>query len=285
MSNNLFINKIAIGTVQFGVDYGISNKEGVTTPAEVEKILHYATKKNIDTLDTAFAYGKSEEVLGKFQLHDKKIVSKFPAIKNNSVEYYLDQSLKRLNVSKLYGYIAHSANDIIGNKEIWHQLSEKKQLGIVDKIGYSLYSPAELEILLKDDMKPDLIQIPYNILDRRFEPMFKDLKSMNVEIHTRSTFLQGLFFIPPNELSDFFNPIKSFLHALHEKYIGNKERAAVLLDFCLANQFIDKVVIGVNNLQQLKENTSVIGQKEDLVLLPIPNFPEEILLPNKWPKK
>lgn len=281
------INKIVIGTVQFGMRYGISNNGNQTTPSEAASILKLAATSGIYTLDTAFAYGTSETLIGNMCLDNNwNIISKFPAV--NSVEDFekkLHTSLHRLQKSSLYGYIAHDADTLLSVPEIWKALCDIKRIGLATKIGYSLYEPEQLTRLLEKGYEPDIVQIPYNVLDRRFEPILSKLKSCGVEVHIRSIFLQGLFFTEPDSLPTFFDQVKPFLRSLKRCFSGNAELAGYLLNMAFSNPLIDKVVIGVNNAKQLLENLKHSAICEPIMSLTIPShISQKIIMPNHWPK-
>lgn len=250
------INKLALGTVQFGLDYGINNNSGQVSSESVEEILAYAKSKGIDTIDTAFAYGNSETVLGRTDsLSDFKVVSKLPTEVRNNPKYFLDLSLKNLGLSRMYGYLLHNFSIYKEDKTIWQELIALKRDGLIEKIGVSLYSVEELEELWSDNVQLDLVQVPYNLFDRRFDKVLPELKERGVEVHTRSTFLQGLFFMHLDQLPDYFNSIKEKLLFLKEySKETNISIASLCLAFVLSNPKIDKIVIGVDNKNQLIEN-------------------------------
>ncbi|GJM33451.1 MAG: aldo/keto reductase [Saprospiraceae bacterium] len=276
--------KLALGTAQFGLDYGINNSLGKTPEKEVSKILSLAEEAGINCLDTAYAYGTSEETLGRNNLNSFKIVSKFPSVEpSKNLNEYLYDSLKKLNTKAIYGYLAHNSQVLIQNQNLWDELQSAKKLGKVKKIGYSLYQPSELHKLLELGMFPDLIQVPFNILDQRFRHDLIGLAKEGVEIHTRSCFLQGVFFQDPQKLDAFFEKVKPFLADLALNYPTNSERAAFLLDYCTSQPFIHKVVIGVNNYQQLSDNLTGQYNKNGSLLMNIPTIPDKILLPTYWP--
>jgi aryl-alcohol dehydrogenase-like predicted oxidoreductase len=279
------INKLAIGTVQFGLDYGISNQNGITAPSEVANILATAQKAGINTLDTARAYGTSEAVLGRHDIDAFQVVSKTSITVDKAVSMELSQTLDNLQLSTIYAYLVHNGSDLLTMPEKWHELQQLKARGSIEKIGYSLYYPKDLDQLLDQGLIPDLIQVPYSLLDRRFETYFNLLKEQQVEIHTRSTFLQGLMFIDYRQLPDFFAPVSGLLKTLHDQYESPEQKAGYLLRFCLGNANIDKVVIGVNNTQQLKENIFSLQSNEQMRPLSLEQkIPEEILIPSNWPK-
>jgi len=288
------IQKLAIGTAQFGTKYGIANKRGQIPKQEVFKILDYAYQFGVNTLDTAYIYGESEEIIGEFIYKSGKdfyVVSKLPDIngkESSEINGHIIESLERLKTSKLYGYLIHKFDNYIQNGGIWEILMNLKKQGIVEKIGFSLYHPQELDILFDRKIKFDLIQLPYNIFDRRFERYFILLKDQNVEIHIRSIFLQGLFFLSPDDLPPKLKKAEKYLtqlQRLSKKY--NLPINAICMNFVLTNPYIDKVLIGVDSLKQLEENIRAIDYynkvenlKEMLSRLELNN--EEILLPCRW---
>ncbi|MDT0644237.1 aldo/keto reductase [Zunongwangia sp. F363] len=274
--------KIGLGTVQFGMDYGISNGRGQTSKEEVRSILNCARKNQIKFLDSASAYGNAEEILGICGVEDFNIVSKFmPSEEGVSLQEQLNSSFEKLRVESLYGYLAHRPLALIDEPDAWQELLELKKAGKIEKIGFSLNQPEELEKLLNIGLLPDLVQVPYNYFDRRFEKAIEDLKNGGCEIHTRSAFLQGLFFVEPSKLSSFFDEIK-----LNLEEIQNRESslAGDLLNFVLSNEMIDKVIIGVEDKSQLENNFQMLKSAKELPFL-TKEIPDNILIPSLWPKR
>jgi len=276
--------KLALGTVQFGLEYGISNIDGQISFDEAKEILSIAKPNNISVLDTASAYGSSESILGNLGVSEFNIVTKFS---NSNILKNFTDSIKLLKVNSLDGYIAHNANVLIENQNIWGELLKLKKDGKINKVGYSIYTCSELDKLLELGFIPDLVQVPYNFLDRRFESYFPILKKMGCEIHTRSTFLQGLYFLDVNSLPAFFDPIKPYIKQLNGICPTSQLKAEALLHFCMSNNNIDKVVVGVSSAKELNEIIS--GMHKGTVNLnefevDFNSFPEEILLPYNWPK-
>lgn len=272
--------KIGLGTVQFGLPYGISNKKGQTSVGEVKKILGRARSMGIEMLDSASGYGRAEEVLGQNDLSGFKLISKFlPPSEGAGVADQLHQSLHHLGLPSLYGYLAHRPQELLNHPEHWEEIGNFKDQGKVTKVGFSLNEPEELEQLLEKEYLPDLIQVPYNYFDRRFEHLMTDLKNKGCEIHTRSAFLQGLFFVDPSTLDDHFLEIKSQLEALQQLEPLN----GALLKFAIEKPFIDKVIIGVENEQQLIANLTGVDNAPSLPQLDR-KVSDNILIPSRWPK-
>lgn len=285
------MSKIALGTAQFGMDYGINNKRGKIPREEVFEILNRASEYGIDTLDTAYAYGESETIIGEFirDCNKKfKIISKLPKCEIKEVKNMFASSLKRLNTDMLYGYIIHSFKDYMENHEIWNILEDIKSDGKVKKTGFSVYTPDELDYLKKNKLKIDIIQVPYSIFDRRFERYFDELKNNGVEIHVRSVFLQGLVFKNPEELSSYFVKIKEKITKLNSLSGRlNVPIAALCLNFAVLNRFIDKVIVGVDSIENF---TEIIDSSEHIPVTRnvyedffcFREDDEKIILPTNW---
>jgi aryl-alcohol dehydrogenase-like predicted oxidoreductase len=285
------MTKIALGTVQFGMDYGINNKRGKIPEAEVFEILEEAARSGIDTLDTSYGYGDAEMVLGCFTAKAGKkfnIVSRVPSCGYGKITEALNDSLKRLHVSSIYGFLVRDLEDYRKEPKIWYELTTLKKIGKIKKVGFTLYLPSDLDLILKNGIKPDIIQVPYSVFDQRFAPYFADLKKMGTEIHVRSVFLQGLVFKTADELSPYFEAMKEKLVRLHKLADGAGISVACLcLNFALLNEFVDKVLVGVDKLEDLKEimdsatsNDKVKPLTSELAGLREEN--EELLLPYKW---
>lgn len=275
--------KVALGSAQFGFNYGISNQSGKPDLSTVRKILEYAQTVPIRVVDTAGAYGDAEEVLGTLGVSSFQVVSKFmPPSEFGAIGEQLKNSLSKLRISSLYGYMAHRPVSVLANDENWKALCALRDSGAVSKIGFSLNSLEEYALLREKGIVPDLIQVPFNLFDNRFVDAMKELKSKGCEIHTRSAFLQGLFFLPEAEFGDYFLPFREDIISLRNKTGQNLSSA--LLKYVLHHDFVDSVVLGVQNWEQLEE--SILGLDEAPALDELDKrFPENLLMPSNWPKK
>mgnify|MGYP000716162638 CR=1 FL=1 len=169
--------KIALGSVQFGIQYGINNQTGIPSDTQVSEILGVAESNHIRLIDTASAYGNAEERLGNLSGGKFAFVSKFQAVHTTAdLENACYASLSHLKVDSFYGYMAHQANFILQQPDTWKVLEDLKQQGKIQKIGYSLYYPDQLKQLLDLNCIPDIVQLPYSILDRKFEQSLLDLR-------------------------------------------------------------------------------------------------------------
>jgi aryl-alcohol dehydrogenase-like predicted oxidoreductase len=284
-------NKVALGTVQFGLDYGINNKKGQIPQKEVFEILHECIRSNINVLDTAHVYGDSEQVIGNFiRKHSTqfKIISKLPECSPKDVISTFESSLKKLAVDSLYGYMFHNFQHYMANPETWDILLKLKSEGRVKKIGLSLYSPSELEYIINKNLKFDIVQVPYNVFDCRFEKHFPTLKRRGVEVFVRSAFLQGLVFKKPSELDPYFSKMQYKIENLHSLASEiDIPLSSLCLNFVVLNEFVDKVVVGVDSNQNLQEIISSSKYCSDVesVLPELRSFCEDdenMILPTNW---
>lgn len=281
-------DKLVLGTVQFGMNYGINNTSGQVTPEAVNLILEEAGKAGIRLIDTAYGYGNSEDVLGDSPaLHNSpfRIISKFADEGLSPIEQY-KASLKRLKVDKLYAFMVHNFPTYSHNPKIWNEFVELKEKGLVERIGFSLYSPTELEYLLDNNIGIDIVQVPYNILDRQFEPLFNKLHERNIEIHTRSAFLQGLFFKKPERFEGNVKPLAKYVGEIQHFCMDNDIQVQDLaLGYVLSSQ-TDGVLIGVDSLQQIcnniKSSKHEITTKELEFVHSVSVKEKELLSPVNW---
>jgi len=287
--DNLLFQKLCLGTAQFGLDYGINNLRGRIPEKEVFEILNYALDNGIEFIDTAYEYGESEKIIGKFIRNNKdsnrlKIISKLP--QTNNVYEILNKTLDNLGIKKIYGYLMHNFNFFLKNPKVWQNFLELKEEGKVEKIGFSLYYPEEYYKI--ENLKVDILQVPYNIFDQRFDKLLLNFKEKGIEVYARSVFLQGLVFKKPEELSGKFFKLKEkllYINSLSEKF--NIPLNAFFLNFVMINENIDKIVIGVDNLENLKMNIDSLKFQKVIKefypnLLELKETEEDIILPTRW---
>ena len=284
--------KIAIGTVQFGLDYGIKNASGVVPEDEVRKILDLGIEMGLDCIDTARGYGESELVIGRYnRRHEYRIITKIPAGTSMSTAgNVFEESLERLNCSRIYGLLFHDFSDFKNEPELYEYGQLQVQEGRVEKLGFSLYEPRDLEYLFEQNVKFDLVQVPYNLLDRKFEVYFEILKERSIEVHTRSVFLQGLMLMKPADVPGHLKgllPAMAELSSIAGQYGMSVEQLA--LNFALQHPDIDRVVVGVDNYNQFLDNINNAKEKfgEDLICklrsLNVTN--PDLVNPSKWVQK
>jgi len=283
-------NKLALGTVQFGLDYGINNNQGKIAVEDVKKIVKQAKDAGIFVIDTAQAYGDSEKVLGnvgvqEFDVITKIILPKPEVTLKNEVLF----SLQRLNIPVLYGILFHDFNYWQSAPHLWTELEKLKQDGLTKKIGFSLYHPEQWHIIQENGITPDLLQIPLNLLNQEFQPYLSQFKASGIEVHVRSAFLQGLLLMEPESLPVQFLEIKpkiEVLKQLSEKW--NVRRTNICLLWLWQNKCIDHIVVGVDSTTQWQENLNAAQwcEKNFNNLKIEPSLfrceTENIINPSKW---
>jgi len=272
--------KLALGTVQFGLNYGIANHGGQVSQAEAGRILALAAARGIDMLDTAIAYGDSEQALGQLGVAEWQIVTKLPSMPDDCkdvaawVETQISGSLARLGVAHLHAVLLHRPDQLFGPQgaQLLAALKHLKEQGVTRKIGVSVYSPDELERLF-NAMDFDLVQAPLNILDRRLmdSGWAQRLKGLGVELHARSVFLQGLLVMPASRRPAKFTRWAA-LWSEWERWLTETGLTPLqaCLNYALAIPEVDKLVIGVDGADHLHEILAVINR-------PLPGLPD-------WPR-
>lgn len=284
--------KLALGTVQFGLDYGVANTSGRVTVQEAGAILQRAQACGLDTLDTAIAYGESETVLGQLGIERWNTVTKLPAVPDDCqdialwVNEQIHQSINRLGVRQLHGVLIHRPAQLLEKMgpALYGALQSIKAQGKTRKVGVSVYGPAELDALF-DAYALDLVQAPLNILDRGLiESGWADrLHDAGVEVHTRSAFLQGLLLMPAGRRPAKFSPWANIWRA----WDGWLERQGLTpLQACLRYVTnlpqIDRVVVGVDTAAQLQQIVVAANGK----LSTLPEFPDlqdtRLINPASW---
>ena len=272
--------KLALGTAQFGLNYGVANSTGQMNYAEAKKTLALAKSSGVDLLDTAIAYGDSEVCLGDLGISDFKIVTKIPGLpekKTDVVQWINDQlhaSHSRLGVGRIYGLLLHRSQQITGadGKLVYRAMQRLKELGLVEKIGVSIYAPNELEAVLATG-QIDIVQCPLSLVDRRLHTTgwLYRLKANNVEVHVRSVFLQGLLLMSYRKIPERFHKWQGIWKVWNDWLKKNPDISATQACLGYVNQFseVDRIIVGVDNLSQFKEllrsfRTSMIDSYPDL---------------------
>jgi aryl-alcohol dehydrogenase-like predicted oxidoreductase len=262
---NEYASKIGLGTAQWGMPYGVSNKQGQTTPDEVKRILKEAHKAGISLLDTASLYGNAEQVLGRSDLAPYQVITKTPRFGNDTIERSdaeelirgFHKSLRNLDLDSAYGLLIHDANNIFArnSSRLVSALEQLKSEGLVSKIGISVYNSCQIGRAL-DHFKPDIIQIPINVLDQRLiqDGSIEHLAKLGIELHARSVFLQGLLLMNINDIPKYFEPWMPILLRWHRHcrdQLVSPSHAA--LGFAYGIKQISYALVGIQNLAQLKE--------------------------------
>jgi len=271
--------------------YGIANRKGQVCGDEVTKILDLAWESGIDTMDTAKTYGTSEELIGNYlkkRLENSwNIITKICDIEKN-VANQLQDSTEKLIVPPTV-VLAHSA-ELFLNEGFQSELQETREKQLISKIGVSLYSENKINQVLDSVIKPDVIQLPMNILDTKLYRIgtLARLYEKGIEIHVRSAFLQGLFYLPESALKNSFSDAVPYLVKLKSLAVkAGLTLAELSLLWLIRLEEVSKVVIGVDNANQLEAHLETLEKNvgpavfEDALSVHYEN--ENILNPSLWP--
>lgn len=265
--------KLILGTVQFGLAYGINNKTGKPATQDVFSILTEAGSRGIQALDTAVDYGTAHEVLGEyFQKYGKafEVNTKFRVKKGIPVKPEVQEILEQLNIDCVTTLFFHRFSDLKDNPEVVQELDLLKKEGYIKKTGVSVYTNEEFKECI-NDKSADVIQIPFNLLDnfKKRGELLVQAKAANKEVLARSIFLQGLFFKEMETYPPGLAPLKQYISEL--KSIArdcNLSMEQLALLYAYGKKEIDKIIIGVDSKAQLLSNCEALT-------IPFPKAAEE----------
>jgi aryl-alcohol dehydrogenase-like predicted oxidoreductase len=288
-------SRLALGSAQFGLAYGIASQVGRVGRDKVTQIVGHARAAGMNTLDTAISYGGSEDVLGEVGVGSWQVISKLPGIPQDCedidawVNESVDSSLKRLKISKLKGLLLHRPEQLLGSQgdALYRALVSLRMKGRIKKIGVSVYDPCELDAIWPR-YHFDIVQAPLNILDRRLiqSGWLERLREAGAEVHARSVFLQGLLLMGTVGRPKKFNR----WHSLWQKWhLWLAEETLTPLQACLAfvlaQPEIERIVVGVDSPEQLLEIIAVYERYEKNVLK-FPNdlvsYDTSLINPTEW---
>lgn len=287
--------KLAIGSAQFGLPYGISNVTGQVSLGETEKILNLARKRNLDMIDTAIAYGDSESVLGLIGVNDFKVITKLPILPGDItdftgwVEKQVEGSLIRLKKSSIHGLLVHDPDFLqsADGEKLGLALDKMKMSGAIDKIGVSIYQPSTLDKIM-NNAPIDIVQTPFNVVDTSIisSNWLDKLNRSGVEVHARSIFMQGLLLMDRNSIPEKFNRWSFLWDQWHEK-LNTYELDALTQCISFVSSFpkIDRIIVGIETASQLQ----LILNAKELCATPIDwsqmtSNDDMLINPSNWSK-
>ena len=209
------ISKMTLGTVQLGMNYGIANQGGKPDEEKSFAILRSALEGGVTSLDTARAYGDSEQVIGRFlktwEGAKPFITTKIPTLQGETpaeleafVVNSIEVSLENLGVSGVDAVMLHTAGDIFTHgRAAVDALSALIRRGYAKQVGVSVYNADEINEMLKYK-ELSVTQVPMSIFDQRLiaSGTMEQLKEREITVFVRSVFLQGLFFLDPDMMED-----------------------------------------------------------------------------------
>lgn len=284
--------KLALGTVQFGLDYGIANQSGQVSRGQASEVMALARLHGIEDLDTAIAYGDAEARLGQIGVHGFRVVTKLPTLPAGAadaglwVKAQLAASLQRLGLGSVYGLMLHSSADLLGpqGSALIQALEDLQAEGLVQKLGISIYAPRELDAVMTL-ARWGLVQAPFNLVDRRLQTSgwLQRLKDLGVEVHTRSAFLQGLLLTSAEALPPKFWP---WLSLWQRWQAWQRATACSELGACLAfaQSFpeVDRVVVGVDGPAHLQGILAALREPVPPYWPDIASDDERLVNPSRW---
>ncbi|MEK7295473.1 MAG: aldo/keto reductase [Actinomycetota bacterium] len=284
--------EIALGTAQFGSSYGIANRTGKIDLETGREILTVAKQHGVRTLDTAIAYGNAESMLGDIGCSSWDVITKLPPLPKEIsdistwVENEVKSSLARLKVTSLYGLLLHHPSDLLGvhSRKLVAALLDLKAQGVVAKLGVSIYLADELDQLASFPII-DVVQTPMNIIDRELADSgwLTKLSHGNVEIHIRSTFLQGLLVMSPAERPSW---LAKWAPIFHQWDMWVADTGMSRIEACLAHvrsyPEVDRVVVGVDSTEQTKEILAAANTTPLRAPMSLTSNDERLINPSRW---
>ena len=298
------ISRMTLGTVQLGLDYGISNTEGKPDDIKAFSILDKAIEKGINCLDTAAGYGDSEEVIGRWlkqsgtKRKDLSIATKFRLgnIEKRDVEYDLigsvETSLVRMGTDYVDFLLMHDAGEYGKyGREIDSAIKKLIDQGCVKAAGASGYDYDGISEIVENDMY-SVFQIPVNILDYRITGTEAEGKLHGKTIFARSIYLQGLFFRDPDTLTGNLKEISFYIkkiRSIADKYSYSIARLAT--GYVNSLGYIDSLVIGADNPGHVRDNADLLekpkyaGDFMEMMKSELGGAPDWLFYPWNWDKQ
>jgi aryl-alcohol dehydrogenase-like predicted oxidoreductase len=284
------MNRIVLGGAQLGLPYGILNGGETLSREAVARILDTAVSHGIDSIDTAIAYGQSETVIGETAQNRFKIISKLPPIPSDManvsqwVRTQIDASLSRLNCSSLEALLLHHPQDLIGphGSELYAAINSLLSEKIIERFGVSIYAPNELDGII-GKFNIDVVQAPLNVFDRRIIGVTDQLSALNIEVHVRSVFLQGVLIANPKDRPQRFQPWSEHF-ARFDEWVHSTGMSAMAccLGFALQQPGVTKLVIGTTSKESLTEIMASIPNIHLEVPADLQSSSEQLIDPRVW---
>jgi aryl-alcohol dehydrogenase-like predicted oxidoreductase len=286
------MSRLAIGTAQFGMRYGLANESGIVTAQALKAILDRAAGAGLNTLDTAISYGDSEHRLGEAGVSSWMVVSKLPAAPEGVIDIFhwsraqVLGSLDRLRIQQLEAVLLHHPPDLLRGigRDYIDALQALKSEGLIRAAGISIYDPSEL-----DDIwplwRPDIVQAPFNVLDRRLlqSGWLQKLIDHGVRVHTRSSFLQGLLLMSPQRRPAYFEHWQPLLDRWAAFCIANQQsQLEAALRFAQSQPGIERVIVGVDSLSHLEQLLSKSALNAAIPPADLFSDDRDLVEPRRW---
>jgi len=284
------MNRIVLGGAQLGLPYGILNGGETLSREEVARILDTAVDHGIDSIDTAIAYGQSESIIGETSQNRFNIISKLPPLPvdiSNVSEWVHSQvqgSLSRLKCTSLDALLLHRPQDLTGAQgvELYAAIESLMAEKMIHRFGVSIYSPDDLEGII-DTFDIHVVQAPLNVFDRRILGVTNQLSALNIEVHVRSVFLQGVLIASPQDRPHRFEPWSEHF-ALFDEWVRSSGVSAMAccMGFALQQPGIAKLVIGTTSAESLDEIMNSTPNSVLKVPTHLQSSVEQLIDPRFW---
>ena len=275
------VSQITLGTVQLGMDYGIANTGGKPDTTKSFAMLKCALDNGITSLDTARTYGDSEDVIGEFFKTAKRKETPFITSKlkiglpltasRKDVEAAMyssvETSLEKLGINSLDCLMLHTASDMTDYGDVVSSTLEKMiREGYTSKVGVSVYHMDELDIMLQNDVYT-ATQVPMSVFDQTliYKGYLERLEKKDIAVFVRSVFLQGLFFLDPDTITDplLIEYAKPYIETIRKYCMElNMSIAEFAISFIRDLPGVTSLVLGADSEEQVLENIRYINARE-----------------------
>ncbi len=254
------VASLGLGSAQFGGDYGISNTRGRVGEDEVRQILSLAADCKILHIDASHYDGDVERILGRnwpFPSPFKPQVRTLRADKGlDWMEARLRRSVDHMGLVRAHAALVDCPEDLTGafGDDLWARLEKLKADGLISKIGISA-TYEDQPLLLARRFKPDIMQVPVSILDQRLvhNGDLEALARLGVEVQVRSVFLQGLIFLPRENLPANLIPIGPHLSRVRRIMAEcGADPLHAALSFTQNLKGVATVMVGVTSAAELR---------------------------------
>ena len=289
------ISALVLGTVQFGLDYGVANTTGQPSQTTVNRMLATAFEAGVNTLDTASMYNQAESVLGRalgdlgmreriFICSKARPHEEAPGTPEEQITAAVERSLRVLGVERIGLYLLHGYHALpyVG------ALHRKREAGDIGAVGVSVYSVEEaLGAIATPGI--DAIQHPVSVLDQRFlrAGVLERAAQAGVAIFGRSVYLQGVVTMAIPELPAPMTELGWILTRLRE-LAGDLTIEELALRYVASLSGVTGVVVGMETHEQMERNLAAVlagpldGPLVEAIGEEVPELPDDIINPGFW---
>ncbi len=296
--------ELCLGTVQFGMDYGIFNQPKKDIGYCIN-CLDYATQNGINAIDTATAYGIAEQITGEFlakrTIPRQKLFVSTKLLPNSlddvppenlekEIRKKLEESLKNLHLDYVDAYMLHSAKYAF-REDILHALTSVQKAGLAKKVGVSVYETDEAMACFKNE-DVNFIQVPYSLLDHRMKKhgIFDKSNMGNCQVDVRTVFVKGLVKMNAEDIPPYLEKAVPVIRRLDKicKETGYS-RIELAINYIKREDSVTHLVFGVRDMEQLKENIRIFNNSIpadifDVIDKEFSGVDPEIVIPSLWKK-